>query len=332
MLKKFFNICSLVLCYTLFMSNIVQADTIYETSKKFDYSFTEDEDWLHLSRDERIESCQIPEDIVDSMSTETLLESVLDYPFMIDMLAFNTYEEGYERVKSEFPALQELIERDNLSSALIDEYYQLSSSKSKNIDENIVKIGYITILTNQDEVEDNIDFKVLEELDELFKKDNLYLYESLQDEKNLKAGGPTTPNGNSVAAINNSSIADFTTSQKEAYNKQVTSTYNVTVVSNPTKKYNCHSYAWYSQSTSNYYWINDPSKYMTDGSYKKTTGTIKSGNKVYWVNGSHSGIISYVGTSGIGNVKAKSKWGQLGVYNHYLDDCPYTGSVSTWTR
>lgn len=71
---------------------------------------------------------------------------------------------------------------------------------------------------------------------------------------------------------------------------------------------------------------------MTDGSYKKTTGTIKSGNKVYWVNGSHSGIISYVGTSGIGNVKAKSKWGQLGVYNHYLDDCPYTGSVSTWTR
>ena len=31
-------------------------------------------------------------------------------------------------------------------------------------------------------------------------------------------------------------------------------------------KYNCHSYAWYMQSTSNPYWMNDPSSYYTDWS------------------------------------------------------------------
>ena len=31
-------------------------------------------------------------------------------------------------------------------------------------------------------------------------------------------------------------------------------------------KYNCHSYAWYMQSTSNPYWMNDPSNYYTDWS------------------------------------------------------------------
>lgn len=31
----------------------------------------------------------------------------------------------------------------------------------------------------------------------------------------------------------------------------------------PTVKYNCHSYAWYSQSTANKHWMNSPSKYMS---------------------------------------------------------------------
>lgn len=37
--------------------------------------------------------------------------------------------------------------------------------------------------------------------------------------------------------------------------------YNVTIISNGNCKYNCYSYAWYSQSTSNIYWIDDPLAY-----------------------------------------------------------------------
>ncbi|NCE63148.1 hypothetical protein D1159_00785 [Pseudoflavonifractor sp. 524-17] len=40
-------------------------------------------------------------------------------------------------------------------------------------------------------------------------------------------------------------------------------------LSRATPSYNCHSYAWYSQSISNNYWINDPKPYMNDGSYSK---------------------------------------------------------------
>ena len=40
--------------------------------------------------------------------------------------------------------------------------------------------------------------------------------------------------------------------------------------SNATEKYNCHSYAWYRQSTANDLWIDldEAMKYMTDGSYQ----------------------------------------------------------------
>ncbi|WP_442256788.1 hypothetical protein [Vagococcus salmoninarum] len=47
-----------------------------------------------------------------------------------------------------------------------------------------------------------------------------------------------------------------------------------------TKLFNCHSYAWYSSNTStNKYWLNAPTKYISDGSYKKQTG-FKNGRKL----------------------------------------------------
>ena len=38
-----------------------------------------------------------------------------------------------------------------------------------------------------------------------------------------------------------------------------------------TVKYNCHSYAWYSQAINNQYWINNPQKYR-EGNWFKSTG------------------------------------------------------------
>lgn len=76
-----------------------------------------------------------------------------------------------------------------------------------------------------------------------------------------------TPKGSSVSVTVFSS--DFTASQKTAYNNEFKNSWpNATFVSTSTRMYNCHSYAWYSSSTSNKYWMNDPSKYMSDGSYK----------------------------------------------------------------
>ena len=101
------------------------------------------------------------------------------------------------------------------------------------------------------------------------------------------------------------------------------------VISKADNRYNCHSYAWYSQSTTNKYWMNNPIKYMTDGSYRKCSGNAK-GNKVTWVfyNGpaidsvEHSGIVKEVKGK---VVTVESKWGQGPLVSHNLKDSPYKG-------
>ena len=98
-------------------------------------------------------------------------------------------------------------------------------------------------------------------------------------------------------------------------------------------KYNCHSYAWYSQDENNLIWINDPSAYYTDGSYYEVQNP-NIGDRICYFNSSneniHSGIVVNV-LSGQSNnvcgnanlVEVDSKWGIYGLYRHYGDECPY---------
>ena len=45
-----------------------------------------------------------------------------------------------------------------------------------------------------------------------------------------------------------------------------------TLLSNPTKRYNSHSYAWYSQNVeTNQYWIDDPTNYYSSIKYEEVT-------------------------------------------------------------
>ena len=79
-----------------------------------------------------------------------------------------------------------------------------------------------------------------------------------------------TPNNNPVDVIQNDYLTldeqlDFSSINNNAIEYGIIST-----LSNPTYKYNCHSYAWYSQNPStNFYWMDDPSKYyaIDDQSY-----------------------------------------------------------------
>lgn len=90
------------------------------------------------------------------------------------------------------------------------------------------------------------------------------------------------------------------------------------VIQNPTNRYNCHSYAWYRQSTSNTYWINDASAYRNDGSYTKSS--IPSvGAKIYYEGADHSGVVFSLSNNEI----IISKWGHLGLVRHEISKCPY---------
>ena len=110
---------------------------------------------------------------------------------------------------------------------------------------------------------------------------------------------------------------------------------NATFLSTATNQYNSHSYAWYSQNIStNHYWIDDPTFYVTDHSFIQVT-TPQVGDIVCYLDtyGSkiHSGIIYSIqtGTSnglcGIADLlTVESKWELAGLYRHNGYECPYT--------
>ncbi|MDR0267294.1 SMI1/KNR4 family protein [Paenibacillus sp.] len=112
---------------------------------------------------------------------------------------------------------------------------------------------------------------------------------------------------------------------------------DATFVSTSTSNYNCHSYAWYSDSTSNTYWMNDPSRYMTDGSYSSFTNLINagSGTRVYYDNGEHSGIVYEAGgpLASTKKLKVISKWGMAPLMKHRAEYSPYASdNLTMWKK
>jgi len=323
------------------------------------YPVVESYEWDSMTRQERVAACQISEEMLETMPTDDLLQIVLEYPFMIDLYAFNTYAEGFQHVYNEFPALEELSNRNDFGAVIVEVYKEAPVASTASIRsessvgyENIKTLSIMDIFLAQPEMTDNLaeeviislvdiaEKKYLEKIEEIsVNSGNLITFYEAVNENNestiynvVAAATATTfvltPNGSSVSVYNYSGITDWSSAEISTLNLQHQAAYpNATRVSNPSKKYNCHSYAWYSASTSNYYWMNNPSLYMSDGSYKKTSSA--GGNRVYWGNCVHSGIISASPTA---TIYCNSKWGQLGVYKHKVTESPYSGTLSYWAK
>lgn len=139
----------------------------------------------------------------------------------------------------------------------------------------------------------------------------------------------TTPRGTTVSAI--CVTTELTASQIAQRNSYVDAAYpSATRETNASRKYNCHSYAWYSQSTSNYRWINTPQddKYWTDGSYRRVACTAcihtppssaPNGSKVSYVYSDHSAIK-------VSSTHFRSKWGDYPRMYHPWSYSPYNDS------
>ncbi len=129
-----------------------------------------------------------------------------------------------------------------------------------------------------------------------------------------------------------------TTQQQEIYN-YITYNYNIEFQvsqGHATVKYNCHSFAWYSQSVTNDYWINSPENFM-DSSYISSSFSdtipagVSSGDKVIYykfklfsTNYQHSArVYSKVLNTYI------SKWGDYGLYVHNPTEVPSSYNASS---
>ncbi len=74
--------------------------------------------WPYGNHADMVMACQIPDDILRKMTTEELLETVLQYPLASDVYAWNSIREGLEVVMSHFNGMQELAKRKDKSSVM----------------------------------------------------------------------------------------------------------------------------------------------------------------------------------------------------------------------
>jgi hypothetical protein len=84
------------------------------------------EEWKAFTTiNQMVEACQIPQSLLRSMTTADLLETCLEYPIYIDLLAFDNKQRGFEHITAGFNGLQELLKRNDVGTAAVEKYRTL---------------------------------------------------------------------------------------------------------------------------------------------------------------------------------------------------------------
>lgn len=299
----------------LLIANPVYAlnEDLNEQSYEFPVTPESKQQWSEMENGaERVSLLQIPKLKLKTMSDSALIKTVLNYPLSIDLYVCDTFNEGFAALKEEFNGLDELSRR--IKERPFD-IQQLLIKEDKMINEKVKILS----------TDDFQMFYAKRVLSLLISESTNTVMQEMPEIMKITTATVKTPKGSSVPAYKSLTWADhgMTEAEGKAAHKAALKQYpNMTAISGPSSKYNCHSYAWYSTSTNNIYWIDNPSKYWTDGSYAENRNYVVGYKITYIKNGSitHSGIISSVVDRHLNGVK--SKWGCLGVYNHPYFDVP----------
>ncbi|MDR2888643.1 MAG: hypothetical protein LBV33_02250, partial [Lachnospiraceae bacterium] len=326
MRKILFTLLTVILSLSFGM--IVFAGSSREEQNYFDdepYVFTiipETPEWkAFTSKAEKLAVSQIPEDKLANMTTRALLETVMNYPLITDYFAFNTVEDAYNTMFNDFNGFRELYNRTDSGMAIINEYRAarvLSATEALTAKpKEFFKPSTLEYLFACNEITKGNSFlrsseymlfkSIFAEKEQLRDAAGIYSsnsaiiskYESENRSPLLRDLDPDyttifnsikTPKGTYVLSVCQTDD-DLTGSEIALINNEYATSYPTAIrIAGPSNRYNCHSYAWHSTSTSNNYWIDYPFSYINDGSYYLVSGTPRSGMKLHYYNGDHSAI------------------------------------------
>lgn len=94
-----------------------------------------DDDWQkYYSTAEKYVACQIPDEILSDLSTEELLELVLDFPLLINIYVYDSCEEGIREVAKYFNGLNELLARYDCLDVVLEFYQKFEIPKKQGLD------------------------------------------------------------------------------------------------------------------------------------------------------------------------------------------------------
>ncbi|MCM1235509.1 MAG: hypothetical protein NC489_35870 [Ruminococcus flavefaciens] len=100
------------------------ADEWKKVDGKYQYPVTPyDKEWgTYFSEAERHTACQIPQEILMKLTTEELLELVLDSPIILDMYVHDSIVEAVKGLAQDFNGVHELLSREDCL-AVVSHYY-----------------------------------------------------------------------------------------------------------------------------------------------------------------------------------------------------------------
>ena len=350
-MKKFRKILLVVIVGTLLLSlfSFIYADVEKYGQKNtfYNYPITPDmAEWeLFTSGAEMATACEIPEEILSELSTEDVLQLILEYPMLPCVAAYDDIQKGFEMVMGSFNGTKELFQRKDAVNVLIKTYDNFNLENNQNIVYGINRGGYmldvLELLLCQNEIlekctiqqidkisEIAIDKQIMKEQSSVYAgrlaKTNILSYESLVSGYRTAV---QTPRGTDVMVycgpeqLSEEDMINMFYQMRELFP-------NAMHIGGATSCFNCHSYAWYSISPDNPYWMDDPSPYWEDGSYV-LTGTYEFGDKLVYFEGSSPIHSAYITVSGSGiPSEVASKWGSYGVYRHAPGYGPYYSATS----
>jgi hypothetical protein len=120
------------------------------------------EKWVLLGGTmERVQACQIPPDILTNLETSALAETCLAFPFFSDVFLYNDLQTGFEKVKSYFNGLPELLKRNDAGMKLMSTYNSLliddlGSWENKKLWKHFSKILFVELTLSQNEIIQNM--------------------------------------------------------------------------------------------------------------------------------------------------------------------------------
>ncbi|MBM4171761.1 MAG: T9SS type A sorting domain-containing protein [Ignavibacteria bacterium] len=291
---------------------------------KWDYPVKPGSDeWKSFTTHQQmVEACKIPEVILSKMTTSELLEAWENFPLKLDIIAFNSSQQGFEAQKKISEALKLLLVQNDVGEIVLARFKKAKSIEQKILARQEPSISIndywmLRILISQKEISSTLkkeeDKRFIE--NEIARTNRLY--------KSQTSLNIYTPRGTYVP---NTVRSDGTNDpwERGAFDVSGTDTYyrntypQATLLSSSTRTYNCHSYAW-ADGYSNRTWINSPSDDLYfqnspgDGSYDFVSENIAT--QVSY-SGDHSAV-----TTGTSNVYI-SKWGAAPLMQHAKDYCP----------
>ncbi|WP_343208459.1 hypothetical protein [Anaerolentibacter hominis] len=300
---------------------------------------------------ERKSLFQIPDSVLSNISTSNLLDLILTYPYLIEIIYYNSYTDGINALRENYSGVSELFVRSDAPSVVLDRY--VVEPLDENLDSLLCNIFFETFLSHEMIINSftKEDMQILNQETNLkyIQKQNLDYYSSFESvfyqglektfDTNLKAPKSSrtisdvtlkTKKGETVYAKYYSSYEEMDHDTVNAVNTESENAFpTATLYRDASNLYNCHFFTWFRDYGLVYqYWVIDPSPFLKKDAVYFGTAPSKIGqNAIYWTSGGaadHSAYVySYTSST---NYKLISKWGNGPVMIHSRYSCPYSSS------